>query len=747
MKKHLFWSLIPALLFVGAGCKKKEEPTGEGKPAKVAETPQTGGEQPVPVPQPVPQPVPGTLSPQQRGEMVGFARYLPQDTEFLISVHDGSDAARRIMASKLWRTFAADAGLPGGVADEIIEEGADEIADEMAGGPAMMLGQEFTLAMGKGTSKQLQHLVKLNRRLNYFQMSGFIRAVSKALAQGEESEFFDLYIQFNEELFRNLIQDPESGVGLFEKLNMPPTYIAFKTTDERREAVDQQIASFLGMMAEAPFMKPAEAKAGNSTFKGYQMMGSKIAEMMMEDRGDMEEFMGSATADRLIKAISNQNLFLLSGIHGDYVLLFLGSSADDLVLVDDVGKGLAGGQALTFCDTYESKDLLAVFYGQEEGLKQFMDTSRGSFADVSAGLRDGLSSSDQFGDTRDLEALLRLVEDREAALQAMSTTHGGGTIVFFEEGLRLESYGGFDAGFNDWNASNKLAPLGKAEGVMLFANLTSNADYDAKLRGYIEALFETAYTGAMKAAELSIKSEEMTEFKNYVHLFDTKFRPDLLTFWEGFSNGFNGSLGQERALVVDLQGGMPAIPGLPQAFVDECKFPRAAWIAPVVDRSKLGAAWEKMNTSLTSMSATISEMVGEKIPMQKPLSSEKDGSTTWFFSLPFFNDDFVPSVTVNDKWFAASTSKLQAVDLIAKAEAGGETTQGFVMTADFKQLEVYAKHVVGLLSKNGEDFDISQGEIEMINRYIEAFADFDSMNVHVRRENGQLRSSFHFKTR
>ena len=58
--------------------------------------------------------------------------------------------------------------------------------------------------------------------------------------------------------------------------------------------------------------------------------------------------------------------------------------------------------------------------------------------------------------------------------------------------------------------------------------------------------------------------------------------------------------------------------------------------------------------------------------MQKPMSSDKDGSTTWFFPMPFFNDDFLPSVTVNDNWFAASSSKLQAVDLLDKAAKGGK---------------------------------------------------------------------------
>lgn len=735
MKTHLLWSLFPALLLGIAGCEKKQAPAAGAEPQTPDQPAQVVEKDPTPV-------IEGEISAAKRGEMVGFARYLPQDTEYLISIHKASDATRRVMASKLWKTFAEMSGIaPAGELEEAGEELAEEIANS---GPAMLFGQEFTLAMGKGTSDQLRHLLHLNGRFNYFQMSAMVRMLAHEIAsqQGGDEERAP---RMEELLISNMINDEQGGVELFEKLNMPPTYLAFKASDETREVLSQQITAFLQMAAEAPFLKPVEVERGKSVFTGYQVMGSKLSEMLAEEREEMEEVMSSATATRLIKAVAEKNLFILTGVHGQYVMIFLGSSADDLRLVDEVDQSLAGGTALTFCDEYASKDLLAVCYGQSEGLKSVLDKTRGSFADMSAGIRDGLANSDQFGDTRNLDALLRVVEDREAALQALGRIHGGGTIAYFEDGLKVESYGGYDAGYSNWEAENQLAVLGESPDIMLFANVTSNAQYDDKMRSYIEALLETVYAGAMKVAELPIEDGDLVQFKNYMHLFDTKFRADLLTFWDGFSNGFDGSLGQERALVVDLQGAMPAFPGLPQEVVDSAKFPRMTWIAPVVDRSRLAGSWEKMNGSMTSMAATISEMVGKEFPMQKPLSSDKDGSTTWFFPLPFFNDDFLPSVTVNDKWFAASSSKLQAVDLMDKAQAGGATTHGLVMRVDFTKLVEYAKDVADVLAKNGEGFGISKDDAEMAAKAIDAFSEIDSMNIHVRREQGQLRSSFHFK--
>jgi hypothetical protein len=234
-------------------------------------------------------------------------------------------------------------------------------------------------------------------------------------------------------------------------------------------------------------------------------------------------------------------------------------------------------------------------------------------------------------------------------------------------------------------------------------------------------------------------------------MFDTQFRPDAVAMWDALSGDFNGSLGRERACVIDLNGSVPALPGIPQALVDQGKFPRLSIVAPVTDRTKLAASWQTINTSATHLLAKISEMAGKEIPMQKPISSDKAGYTTWFFPMPFFNDDFMPSVTVGDQWFAASTSKNQALDLVNKAANGGATRTGLCFTLNFKTLQKFARETLGLLDKNaaaifGAD-GISAGQMENAGGLIEALDDMDALTVHARREGGVLRSSIHLKTR
>jgi hypothetical protein len=496
-------------------------------------------------------------------------------------------------------------------------------------------------------------------------------------------------------------------------------------------------------------VEPVEIESAGCKFEGVKILGAKISATMAEDRADMDEELDAATVDQLLAVVAKKDLLILSGTVGDYVVLFLGGSADDFKLAVDVGQSLAASDALAFSDAYVSKELAAVVYGQKDAMDT-LASAAGGLAEMTSGLRDGLVGADGLGDTRDLEAMFKIVAEREATLRKLTGSDSLGMVAFFEDGLKIESYGGTDNGMVDWKSPNKLAALGDSEEVVLFANLTTDAAYDEKARAYAEALLETAYAMAMRVAEAPIEGGQLAQFKEMAKLFDGKFRPDMLALWDAYSNDFGDSLGHERALVVDLKGTAPAIPGLPQAVVDTAKVPRVSLVAPVTDRAKLAASWDKMNTTLTGTLAKISEVTGQKIPMQKPISSEKDGNTTWFFPLPFFNDDFLPSVTVGDKWFAVSSSKNQALDLIAKAGGGGETRNGFYMSMNFKALENYSQDTFKLVDENAEAVTgaaLPADRKKLIQDAIAVLGDLDKLTVHSRREGAVLRSSVHFKTR
>ena len=749
MKIPMNWLMVAVLAMGLAGCKKNAEVKApQGSPIVTAV--------PAPAPQLAPPPAPKApgLTVAERAAKLGFVKYLSPDTEVVLSFQQGDKSVKRIQSSKLWKLIQAETGMKAD--DESAADGKPptdaptaEVADPA--GPAALFGTEFTIALGKSAGEQAANLFTFNRRMGYFQMRALAKAFVAAAKEGDFTTLSEtMDNQYGPELFKDLLADPKSGVDLIERLQMPPLYLAFRTSEAARPAAAQQLAGLVGNLAMVGDMvEPVTIEQAGQKFAGMKISGAKISAAMDKERKEMEDMLEPAAVDKLLAAIAKKDLVVVSGIIGDYAILFFGASDDDLKLATDPGQSLVAGNALSFVDAYATKDLAAVIYSQKGALDKLQAAAAG-LSDMAGGLRDGLAGSDGLGDTRDLEALLRMVGEREAALRKLAGNETLGLTAFFEDGLKIESYGGPDTGAVDWKASNKLAALGAADDVVMFANMTGEAAYDEQARAYLEALMETSYAVAMKVAEAKVDDAKIAKFKAMATMFDSKFRPDVVALWDTLSGDCKGSLGRERACIVDLNGSVPAIPGIPQEVVDGGKFPRIAVIAPVTDRAKLAASWQKINVSATNILAKVSELTGKDIPMQKPISSEKEAYTTWFFSLPFFNDDFMPSVTVGDQWFAASTSKTQALDLLNKAAKGGETRTGLYFTMNFKALQKFSRATYQVLDKNSAAIfrdAIPTDRMKTASKFITALDDLDKLTVHARRENGVLRSSVHLKTR
>jgi len=733
MKFRNIFLVAAAVPLVLVACKKKEsERTSEASaPVETAAQAET--------PAPAPAPAAPKHSPAERAAELGFVQYLPQDTEVVMAFHNGSESAQRIKSSKLWELLRSEMNMS--------DSGENSPADE-AFGPASLFGTEFTIALGKSTGEQTGNLLTLNRRMGYFQMRELARAFAASAKSGDFSAARQaLSNQYGADLLKDLLADLESGVAMFERMKMPPLCLAFRSSPENREPAARQLAALtenLGMLGE--MAEPVEVRKAGQSFAGYKISGAKISEFIATDRSQMESLLEAAEVDRLLAAIAKKDLVILSGTLGDYAILFIGASTDDLNFAPDITQSLVANDSLAFCDAYAAKKLAAVIHGNKDAIQQIIAAS-GGLSDMTEGLRDGLAGAEGLGDTRDIEALLRMVAEREAALRELAGSEAVGIAAFFEDGLKIESHGGTDYGAVDWKASNRLSSLGDSQDVVLFANMTREAAHDEKTRAYFEALMETAYALAMKAAEFPMEDGRMARIKEMTGIFDSKFRPDAVALWEALRGDFSAGLGGESALVVDLNGAVPAIPGLPQAVVDEAKFPRVSWVAPVTDRAKLASAWEKMNASTTSILAKIGGMNGRDFPMQKPISSEKNGFTTWFFPLPFFNDDFVPSVTVGDQWFAASSSKNHALDLLAKAATGGETSGGLRMTLNFQALRKFTDITREVISKNPDTVPMAAENLENLRKLGAAMEDLDRLSLHARREGGVLRTSIHLKSR
>lgn len=747
------------------GCKEKPKQVTAEKPAVVpgVETPSE-----VKKPEEVKKPK-IVLSPEERAAKTGFAKYLPAETEMLLSVYQTKESFEKLKALKLVGVFQeqqnrinAELGID---QDEMLEEELeleveqgveDDFAgempeDEVAGGSDAwtLLGQEVTIAFGKSSGEQIGHLMKMNERMSFFQAAAIGKAVQSLLKNGDMDEFGELLgNDLQTESFVKFLEDPKSGISLLDQAIFPPTYVAFRAKEGELEQAARMVSSNMAIFGMAgPMAAPVEIETGGSKFVGYKLLGAKIAEMMAENRESMEETMKPEIVDGLMAALAKKNLIIATGTIGDYVVLMIGGDEASLKLIAEPKDSLGASGKMNFIDEFGDKPFVSISYGDQQALKTVIDKAGGA-ASYALGFREGIAG----GEMRDIEELLQLFAEREKSLLAMATTSTSGMVAYLDEGLKIDSFGGHDKGGIDWSAPTRLAHLGDDKDNLLFLNYSTNAAYNEQVTEYLELMAETAYAMAMKMSALETEDPKMAEMKEYLKFFDADFREDMLGLYQAASDELMDGLGQETVFLIDMKGAMPALPGVPQEFVDKGKAPRLAMISPVTDRAKLAKAWEKMNTHTTALLAKASEKTEKKIPMQKPIKIEKDDMATWFISVPFMQDDFMPSVTLNNDWFVASSSKLQAGDLIGKAKLGGDSGQGIKFRINFNVLSNYSEEMFKVAENNLEAIIKDEtaraefiAEKASILKMIDAAREFESMTWDVRKEDGQVRSRIHFK--
>ncbi|MCW1885963.1 hypothetical protein OKA04_14585 [Luteolibacter flavescens] len=744
MKAFRPWfTVLPVSALVLASCEEKAKPAAPAAPGEVATAPAAKPEAPVETPA---APAVKALTPGERAAMLGIVGHLAKDTEAVLAVYDGKDIVSRMKSLKSW-----------GFINELAKEDGTDLEAEMTDGATeagKFLGQEVFFASGKGTGPQVENLTKLGQRSNYYQM----RVLAQAFAAGAKEGDFSGMDSASEGAMMEMAKEIGKEMALVEAAVMPPLLVGIKAQDkESLDMAQEQIVSGLenlpSMLGEGA--APLEFTKGGATFKGYKLAGSFLAEQMEQNRADMEETLEPADVDRLLATLKTKNLAIAQAALGDYLMIFVGDNEELCPLADKVEDSLAANDSISFVDGYQGKKLAGFLYGEQGVVKAGVS---GSLKDMALGIRDGLAGAEGLGDTRELASLLELVGEKEDALISLAKSDTLGGLVVLEEGVKFEFFGGVNRGSVDHTATHKLANLGSSDDVLLFGNWVADAEYSKRAGEYGEALVETAYAIAEKVSGLNMEgsedAEDFAQFQQGFALFNEKFRTDTIALWDALSVAGDG-LGNESALVVDLKGTVPPVPNVPQEIVDNGRFVRASLISPVTDRAKLQEGWSKLDGSMKNIFKTVSEMAGEDIPMQKPMSSEKDDFKTWFFSMPFFNDDFLPSVTVSDKWFVASTSKLQALELAGAADKAAEgERKGAWLELDFDTLRKFTGDWVNLLEAHGEvafgdpdKFAAFKEELPRIKKGLEAFEEFDSLSISESIEGGKLRNSVHFKVR
>jgi hypothetical protein len=758
MKKYIIPFLFTGLLaFVGCN-KKSTEPSSEAQAEVEVPTPDVSDAE---------------VSPAQRAAKLGFAQYLPANVSAYSAVINGSSVIDR-----MWQTPV------GAVIKERLEQEGisfDDLSDPQAQMSGILqlgaaqYGEDYFVAYGESAPKVSKDVIEFSDRMSYYVGRMAVYAGNAAVA----GKLFEENVHPNKlltELFTKPLKGlPANFIHMFREVDMPSYYQGVKVSGEDSRALvrDQleAVPNFFSMIEVG--VEPLVVERGGAQFEGYKFSGKKMQEELAEGQGGMrlvlepglKQFgMSQQEIDEFIKLIEAKTIVALVGeVHG-YVVLFMGSSEDDFVLVDDVEDSLCASDKIKFTDDYLDNDLFT--YGFSDGgmgydlsaIEKICYKLGGSFA---KGLSDQLAESDSLGNTQEIEVILDNIDKQARGLAAMFKEADAGYVAYLEDGIKVEMQGGSNMPQYDMQSAHTLAPISQGKGQVLFANWATDPQYNEGLMTLIDRFVEVSYLMSKQVLPLlasrAAADEGNADFIQYnasLQMFDQMFSKDLLDVWQALRTNMAEGLGAETALVIDVNGSLPKVPMLPKAIIEGGKMPRVAYVSTVDDREKLQASWTRLNTALESLLKKASEMTGAEIPMQVPMSSEKDGLKTWFVPIPFQNDDFVPSVSVSDDLFFATTSKRFAEGLSSlAAKGGGESRQGVWLDVDMKVLHSYAEQWLKLIEENAAEF-MSDVELEdfnankeMIETTLSALGMMDSLTYHMRQEDGVTRTSMHLKTK
>ncbi|MGJ8677426.1 MAG: hypothetical protein ACSHX0_07905 [Akkermansiaceae bacterium] len=692
-----------------------------------------------------------SLSAEERAVKLGFAARLPENITTYSSLHNGRKAFDQLMKTDIGSFVLTRMAEEGVTLDELMTN--DEAAPQIA-----MYSEEYFTAYGPGAGDDVEQVMQAYERILFYLANVGVHSADVMLKDVENFNPMQLQAMLMPLSNGPLKNAPSDLINLFAKFNMPAVYQGAKVSNaESRELVLAQMDQGISILSlNEDFSEPIKFTRNDVEFSGYKISGEKLsAEINAEKVEDMSQVFDVKDITAFKETLAKKNLIVVTGVVGDYVLMFLGQSEEDLILVDKPSESFCARAELADLDPYLEKDLLSVNFADGEvtaGLSSVEVIAYRLINAMTDGLRLGFGEAKSMGDLRDVEALLEHLTEQGKALVNMFSSSDQSVVSYIEDGVKVESFGGSNVPSIDFTATHKLSSLeGAAEGTVLFANWTSNEAYNTKVKEYIDTLMEATYMLSSRIAGLAIDVPDFAQFQGGQMMFDQMIRKDLVELSDALRGDMSEGVGAEGAFIIDLNGKLPRVPGLPDQIIEEGKMPRVAFVSTVADRSKLQSAWKRTNVVIENLLSTATKMTGKNIPMQVPMSSEKDGLKTWFVPIPFQNDDFVPSVSVSDELFFVSTSKLYSESLTERVQAGGgESRKGAYMHVDFNLLNQYIGDLFVMVEKNADELmpsDSAREDFiankEMIQELLKALETMQGMTYHIRQDDGQTRVSLH----
>jgi hypothetical protein len=221
--------------------------------------------------------------------------------------------------------------------------------------------------------------------------------------------------------------------------------------------------------------------------------------------------------------------------------------------------------------------------------------------------------------------------------------------------------------------------------------------------------------------------------------------PMVKEFWKS-CRVLGKALGDNSAMLVDLNGTMPPLPNAPKMVLDGGKMPRIAIVMDLKDRAALGEAWKGFEKLIKQGIAMIP--AGADAPtVPAPRVKTEGDLEIHYIELPVQLGDMLPHIAISkDKWIM-STSQSYSAEL-AKQAASGTLKTDTEMRMNTGSLATFAEHWMKLAASNPSEFfqnpsaaEDFQKNKEMIDTAIRLVRAVKSMSIQMGEEGGKTHTT------
>lgn len=650
----------------------------------------------------------------------GLAARLPKDTEAFASLYRLRPLVEGFLKSNFVKKVMSNEVLVHEMDLDDIERALGEPqVQQYVELAAEALGNELTIVAPAGFSERLTALFKaLPAVQGSFLMA---RRVSTVQPNGQVEDHG---------MPKELLPIIESVAAL----EVPPVILALNAGTQKEKLqtlIGQGLNELPGKVTDK--LEAGKFEAGGASFDSFTFRAGRMLDD--EDKRDMESDLGKAYGDKekgraLAKKLQSKSVEIAWGWLGTHLILSIGpdhshvkfvSAADSVLTHPDVAPRaaqVAAKNPIGF--TYTSRKTLHAL-GELGGIFDML----AGYAELGKNMGAPINLDNAVKELRALDAKAETLwpNDPDAAVGAL----------WWEGGLHAEAWGGPKPRGLDSSKPLTLPSLAGDKTFLLIAG-RSDAAFSDKVWQFVEE----AGAAVFSIYEKDVKNQLPDDVKRGAAVGEAFGLPMVKELWKSVMI-FRGAMGPESALLVNLDGVIPEIPGanLPADNVARARIPRIAWVSEMKDRAKLAESWKGLKALISTAASLAAAQSGVNIKTE-PVT-KKDGDVEMFgFELPMNLGDVWPHAAVTGTQYYLSSSPSFTKELAGKAPAAVGPALGMKASVKFLALWNYAEE----WSKN---IPAPPEAGEVIKLALSLARCVGSLDVQAGEEGGQAHSKLHWR--